>query len=625
LLISVTAPIRRQHYSRELKQQVLDAAATEGFKQACADYGVNLNSAKHFKHQLAQHVPIGYHNVPGAGRPRLLDPVVEDVLDHLIRSQREKFELVLSSDVKTQAKQLFEEFGEDGRFLASSGWLHDFLTRHHFSTHSTKSLIHSAADPTSDGLMSDAARVRRFIHQVRFVVDQRKFDNSRKANCDETHLAYESRPLYCVADKGGKGPVKIASEGKEKAGCTVLLCTAADGYRFCPLILFKGMDEMPVVHDPTKSLVHFVPKGFMNQDIYSWWIEQEVAKHFPDGCLLVHDAFGGHQTDKVQLTAHKHHISLVTIPEGLTAKVQPMDVSINGPFKRSIAVHCAHFHALRQQRNQTEPLSAELWRNAVVGWVEASFSALDPAVIRKSFLVTGIANAVDGSEDSQIDIRIDGISVRPDPFRPGSDKEAEKEVELPSDEKVLVALKEYSKKRKAKKEEKERKKKATKANEEKEEEEDDEDQKEEKGKKQKKARAKRKPSKKTTTRSSRKRAVFRTSIDDAADALSAEAESESKGEPTESANVSQKKKTRRKTASRINNDDEDDYLSDSDAANSTSSSSSNSSTSASQSSNQRIHNLRGTQCPFFPDGCECADFFDKAHLEVHIALAHTEE
>jgi len=49
--------------------------------------------------------------------------------------------------------------------------------------------------------------------------------------------------------------------------------------------------------------------------------------------MLVLDAFKGHVTDSVKDQVHKMKTELIVIPGGMTSMLQPMDVSINKPFK----------------------------------------------------------------------------------------------------------------------------------------------------------------------------------------------------------------------------------------------------------------------------------------------------
>jgi len=52
--------------------------------------------------------------------------------------------------------------------------------------------------------------------------------------------------------------------------------------------------------------------------------------------MLVLDAFKGRVTDSVKDQLRKMKIELVIIPGGITSVLQPMDVSINKPFKERL-------------------------------------------------------------------------------------------------------------------------------------------------------------------------------------------------------------------------------------------------------------------------------------------------
>ena len=90
---------------------------------------------------------------------------------------------------------------------------------------------------------------------------------------------------------------------------------------------------------------------------------------------------------------------LVVIPGGMTSVLQPMDVSINKPFK----------DRLRQQylTSIADPVreltkTGKIKRAApseVARWVSAAWKAIPESIIVRSFKKCCISNALDGSED----------------------------------------------------------------------------------------------------------------------------------------------------------------------------------------------------------------------------------
>lgn len=52
--------------------------------------------------------------------------------------------------------------------------------------------------------------------------------------------------------------------------------------------------------------------------------------------LLVYDAFEAHVTDTVKAAFKRENTDLAVIPGGLTSILQPLDVSLNKPFKDGV-------------------------------------------------------------------------------------------------------------------------------------------------------------------------------------------------------------------------------------------------------------------------------------------------
>ena len=112
--------------------------------------------------------------------------------------------------------------------------------------------------------------------------------------------------------------------------------------------------------------------------------------------MLALDAFKGHLTDSMKNQLRKMKTELVVIPGGMTSVLQPMDVSINKPFK----------DRLRQQyltwivdpgRELTETGKIKCAApSEFVRWVSAAWKAIPESIIVRSFKKYCISNALDG-------------------------------------------------------------------------------------------------------------------------------------------------------------------------------------------------------------------------------------
>ena len=78
----------------------------------------------------------------------------------------------------------------------------------------------------------------------------------------------------------------------------------------------------------------------MNEDEMIWWIEnvwvQRARRSINPRSFLVLDSFTAHKTDAVKNRFREKHTDLAVIPGGLTSRLQPLDVSLNKPFKDKV-------------------------------------------------------------------------------------------------------------------------------------------------------------------------------------------------------------------------------------------------------------------------------------------------
>ncbi|CAG8786058.1 402_t:CDS:2, partial [Gigaspora rosea] len=100
-------------------------------------------------------------------------------------------------------------------------------------------------------------------------------------------------------------------------------------------------------------------------------------------------AFSGHLTDSVKNRFNEKNTNMAVIPEGLTKKLQPLDVYINKSFKD------------KYRKFYLDWMSEEIKKLTRTGpeWVIKSWNQVDPALIKRSFKCCGISTAQDGTEE----------------------------------------------------------------------------------------------------------------------------------------------------------------------------------------------------------------------------------
>ena len=131
----------------------------------------------------------------------------------------------------------------------------------------------------------------------------------------------------------------------DKRQGTIQLTVFADGVpRVKPLIFFRGKGIGPTIITEMRTYDHrvvvkFNPTAYANsENIVSWLDEQLVPVLEGQPTLLALDLFSGHKTDEVLDTMKANDITVSVIPGGCTGLIQPLDVSINRPFKDILKV-----------------------------------------------------------------------------------------------------------------------------------------------------------------------------------------------------------------------------------------------------------------------------------------------
>ena len=80
---------------------------------------------------------------------------------------------------------------------------------------------------------------------------------------------------------------------------------------------------------------HLIYLQWMDGTLMMRWINEIYLKYTGSKkSLLVMDTFSAHCSDEIISLLSKHHSRFALIPGGCTSKLQPLDVSLNKPFKQ---------------------------------------------------------------------------------------------------------------------------------------------------------------------------------------------------------------------------------------------------------------------------------------------------
>ena len=251
---------------------------------------------------------------------------------------------------------------------------------------------------------------------LRKVLRMRNTENihilSRMLNMDETPAYFDMPYKRTVAHKGEKH-VALRTAGGEKKRLTVVLAVAASGAKLAPLVIFKGKRLGKETKVPSGLAVMMHESAWMSDAGMLVWLRkcllpyiretQRMEADTTSKFLMTMDMFKPHVTEAVISCLKEHKAVACIIPAGITSLVQPLDISINKPFKdrlRSIwaAWMLADGNKTYTKGGKMRPPS----KTQVLHWVKEAWDDISSAVIEKSFKFGGISQNLDGSEDELI-------------------------------------------------------------------------------------------------------------------------------------------------------------------------------------------------------------------------------
>ena len=236
-------------------------------------------------------------------------------------------------------------------------------------------------------------KIAQFRQNVHYVRENGDFPYDLIANMDETPAYFDIVPPKTV-DKKGK------NNHCSRCKITAVLSCIAMGDMLPPMIIFKGTTTRCIASVTRKNgtVVTYQIKVWWDEDIMKQWITKvwvQYTKKRPS--LLVLDSFNAHLTEEIQAMFVCCNTTVIVIPGGCTSVLQPLDVSINHPFKDHLR-KCWQQYMVEQSDvvgstdKKIEPPS----KQHLVDWItEANRKLhLNQIIVKISFLVTGLSNAL---------------------------------------------------------------------------------------------------------------------------------------------------------------------------------------------------------------------------------------
>jgi len=264
---------------------------------------------------------------------------------------------------------------------AGKDWLKDFMRRR-----SELSLRTPEATSMARATAFNRHTVHEFFTNLREVRSRHSYQPHNIYNVDETGVTTVQKPGQVLAAKGAR-QVGHRTGAERGTLVTVCCCVNAIGNTVPPFFIFPRVrftDKM-LAGCPPGSVGVASPSGWMNADTFLQWMKHFIH-HTRCGVdkqvLLILDNHESHVSYECLELARHSGVTMLTLPPHCSHKLQPLDRSVFGPFKRYYNAACDDWVVENPKPMQITDIAALVGRSYPL--------AFTPSNITAGFAATGI-------------------------------------------------------------------------------------------------------------------------------------------------------------------------------------------------------------------------------------------
>lgn len=387
---------RYNSYTAGFKVRVILYAEKHGNRAAEREFGISEAHVRYWRRQKESLINAKMSSRAFRGPKEGKYPQLEEELLKYVQELRNNGNAVNHEMLQNRAREIARSNGiPHNQFKASRGWAWRFMRRKNLSLRRRTTLCQRLPMDYTEKVVAFHRHVIRMRQTNNYLLSQ-------IGNADQTPV-YFDMPSNTTIEEKGASSVPIITSGAEKQRCTVMLAVTSDGRKLPPYIIFRRKTIPKGSKFPAGVHVMAQEKGWMNCELMLDWIEK-VWKRRPGALLrkkslLVLDSFRGHLIQDVKSRLQDAKTDLAVIPGGLTSVLQPLDVSVNKPFKQHIRQSYSEWMANSEHEYTPGGKIKKPTLNQMCEWILSAWRSISPAIVERSFKKTGISNSLDGSED----------------------------------------------------------------------------------------------------------------------------------------------------------------------------------------------------------------------------------
>lgn len=350
--------VERHRYSDSDRTKIGRFALMNGNKRAIEKYSRALGFAlpeatvRNFKREVQKQLKDGKDiedvkvGARKRGRPILLPEEIDDLVKKFVQNLRICGTPVSASIVLAAAqgivihkdRSLLQEYG--GSLALKKSWAYSFLGRHGY--------VKRKSTRTARKIPADFQDIKSaFITRVQETVRSNNIPLQMVVNFDQTGTKMVPVSDWTLEVQGTKQIDMIASDDKREV--TVLLAVSLSGELLPPQVIYAGKTErchpsviVPQGWNVTHSPSHWSTKDTMveyAEKILLPYMEEQRQKldlqeDAPGLCIF--DVFAAHRCEEFTRKLEEGRVKYVFVPAGCTGLLQPLDISVNEPFKQNL-------------------------------------------------------------------------------------------------------------------------------------------------------------------------------------------------------------------------------------------------------------------------------------------------